>query len=426
MVFGWGKKKEAQEQPAPLQSKEIPLSEIPQILLNHKESKQKRIIDETGPLFSKIKADLDAINAIIDHLKNDDLNLDDVDTRLRVIVVRGKKDVVETISKEANLVLPKVDSYESLVRCSDATSHVLKKIGDVLGKNTRIIHLFAKKYAQDLKEHLEHITSDHFTISNMMQKLVHFESTESSIKEKIHELLTIEQDVAEKETLAAKSKDLLAKHAGTIASTEQALSETRSSQEYAEFLQSKQELERLGAMGRNLDKEIDDEFSKISRPLGKYVYVTSLDKPHKIVLEKLIRRPSEALETESRESITTVLESCMKGVISGTVSVKENEKSVDQITHIISLLDEMISKKSQHASKIKQAQQALTVFDPVRIVDLEKRLKGAKTDKENAESKIRILESEIEQQKKQKDHLLEKITMLLENAVGTKYSVVIR
>lgn len=426
MVFGWGKKKEAQEQPAPLQGKEITLSEIPQILLKHKESRQKKIIDETRPLFSKIKADLDAIGTIVDHLKNDDLNLDDVDTRLRVIVVRGKKDVVETISKEANEALPKVDSYESLVKCADATSHILKRIGDVLGKNTRIIHLFAKKYAQDLKEHLEEITSNHFTISNMMQKLVHFESTESSIKEKIQDLLTIEQDVAEKAALVAKSKELLAKHADTIATTTRMLSETKSSQEYAQFLQSKQELERLLEVGKNLDKEVDDEFSKISRPLGKYVYVTSLDKPHKLILEKLIQSPSETLGTESRESITTVLESCMKGVISGTVSVKENEKSVDQITRIISLLGEMMAKKSQHASKIIQAQQALTVFDPVRIVDLEKQLEGAKTDKENAESKIRILESEIEQQKKQKEHLLEKITMLLENAVGTKYSVVIR
>lgn len=426
MVFGWGKKKEAQEQPAPLQSKEITLSEIPQILLKHKESRQKKIIDETRPLLSKIKADLDAIGTIVDHLKNDDLNLDDVDTRLRVIVVRGKKDVVETISKEANAVLPKVDSYESLVKCANTTSHILKRIGDVLGKNTRIIHLFAKKYAQDLKEHLEEITSNHFTISNMMQKLVHFESTESSIKEKIQELLAIERDVAEKEVLVEKSKDLLAKHAGTIATTAKALSETKSSQEYAKFLQSKQELARLREMGKSLDKEVDDEFSKISRPLGKYVYVTSLDKPHKLILEKLIQSPSETLGTESRESITTVLESCMKGVISGTVSVKENEKSVDQITHIISLLGEMMAKKSQHASKIKQAQQALTVFDPGRIVDLEKQLEGAKTDKENAESKIRILESEMGQQKKQKEHLLEKITMLLENAVGTKYSVVIR
>lgn len=425
MVFGWGKKKEAQEQPAPLQSKDIPLSEIPQILLKHKESRQKRIIDDTKPLFTKIKADLDAISAIVDHLKNDDLNLDDVDTRLRVIVVRGKKDVVETISKEASVELPPVDSYESLVRCADVTSHILKRVGDVLGKNTRIIHLFAKKYAQDLKEHLEEITSNHFTISNMMQKLVHFESTESSIKEKIQEILTIERDVAEKAILAAKSKDLLAKHAGTIEATTQALSETKSSQEYAQFLQCRKDLGRLEELGRSLDKEVDDEFSKISRPLGKYVYVTSLDKPHKLILEKLIQSPSEALETESRESITTVLESCMKGVISGTVSVKENEKSVDQITHIISVLGEMMEKKSQHASKIKQAQQALTTFDPARITDLEKQLEGAKTDKENAESKIRILESEMEQQKKQKEHLLEKITMLLENAVGAKYSVVL-
>lgn len=422
MVFGWGKKKETQEQPAP-KSTQVTLSEIPQILLKYKESRQKKIIDETRPLFSKIRDDLNVINTIIDHLKNDDLNLDDVDTRLRVIVVRGKKDVVEAISKEAKTVLPTVDSYDSLVRCAEVTSHVLKRIGDVLGKNTRIIHLFAKKYAQDLKTHLEAITANHFTISNMMQKLVHFESTESSINEKIQELLAIEKDVEEKTAQMAKSRELAAKHAVAIDEATRNLAETKASPEYAKFLQSQQELGRLQEIGKRIGKEIDDEFSKISRPLGKYVYVTSLDKQHKAVLEKLIENPSDALGTESRESIITVLESCMKGVISGTVSVKENEKSVDQITHLISLLDAMIEKKSQHASTVQQAQQALGVFNPGRIAELEKQLEGAKIDKNNADSKIRTLESELEQQKKQKENLLEKITMLLENAVGTKYSV---
>ena len=62
----------------------------------------------------------------------------------------------------------------------------------------------------------------------------------------------------------------------------------------------------------NITKEIDDEFSKISRPLGKYVYVTLLDKQLKSVLERLVERPSKVVGIESIESIKTILESCMK------------------------------------------------------------------------------------------------------------------
>lgn len=422
MVFGWGKKKEETEKATLAQ--EIQISEIMHALEEHKKSRQDRAAQESKPCFETIKKEIQSIFRIINNLKDDDLNLDDVDNRIKVIAVRGKAEIVETITKEAKTTIPDVQNYESMLKCTEVCSHILKKIGDVLGKNSRIVHIFAKKYANDLKAHLETVTTNHQIILKMIQEIKDFESSENIIKEKIANMTSLSEELLTKISGLAKHKESLKQYENLIADTEKKLQDLKSSKEYAQFLSLQSNLKRLDEERNRAYKEIDDEFSKISRPLGKYVYVTSLDKQLKVLLEALIQTPSGTLEATKKDAIITILESCMKGVISGTVSVKESEKTVGQITHLISILDQLIMKKEEHEKKIRAAKEQIGSFDQNHFVDLEKRLSDAKEDLDNTTSKIRSLESEIEQQTRQSEHLLEELSEILYKTLGRKYVVV--
>lgn len=423
MVFGWGRKKTDEKEPQDEQNATITISDISKILLKHKEARKSQILQQSRPRIETIKKEIQSIRSIMEHLKSDDLKLDDVDHRLKVIVVRGKTEVVETVLKEAAAELPKIDSYESLTKCADLLSHIIKKIGDVLGKNTRVIHLFAKKYAQDLKMHLETIATNHSEIANQLGAVAKLESTESSIMEKIGGLESLEEEISEKTSHLSKSNESLQRHIGTISELEGKISALKASPEYDRFQKSKQHLERLEDEGSKIDKEIDDEFSKISRPLGKYVYVTSLEKPLKAVLESLIQSPSRTIASEAKDAIVTVLESCMKGVVSGTVSVKETERTVEQIAHLISTLDTLAEKKKSHLLKVSQTRESLASFDSDQPADLEKQLKGAVADRDNAESRIKELESELKQNRNKTDDVLRQIESLVESAVGKRYHI---
>ncbi|MEM3089588.1 MAG: hypothetical protein QXY22_03375 [Candidatus Nitrosotenuis sp.] len=422
MVFGWGKKKEETEKATLAQ--EIQISEIMHALEEHKKSRQDRAAQESKPRFETIKKEIQSIFRIINNLKDDDLNLDDVDNRIKVIAVRGKAEIVETITKEAKTTIPDVRNYESMLKCTEVCSHILKKIGDVLGKNSRIVHIFAKKYANDLKAHLETVTTNHQIILKMIQEIKDFESSENIIKEKIANMTSLSEELLTKISGLAKHKESLKQYENLIADAEKKLQELKSSKEYAQFLSLQSNLKRLDEERNRAYKEIDDEFSKISRPLGKYVYVTSLDKQLKVLLESLIQTPSGTLEATKKDAIITILESCMKGVISGTVSVKESEKTVGQITHLISILDQLIRKKEEHEKKIRAAKEQAGSFDQNHFIDLEKRLSDAKEDLDNTTSKIRSLESEIEQQTRQSEHLLEELSEILYKTLGRKYVVV--
>ena len=57
-------------------------------------------------------------------------------------------------------------------------NQLLKKVGDVLGRQTRVIHIFAKKYANQLTNNLKIMNENSANISKLLK---HFESNQSGI-----------------------------------------------------------------------------------------------------------------------------------------------------------------------------------------------------------------------------------------------------
>ncbi len=426
MVFGWGKKKQEpiEQQEHKLSSTlQLKLDEIDSLLLKQKSQLQNEIVKKTKPYFEEIKKELDSIYAIISHLKTDDLKVDDIDKTLKVLVVRSKAEVIDVISKESTKTLPAASSYEDVVKTAELASHTLKKIGDVLGKNSRVIHVFAKKYANDLKTHLELVTKDHHAISTMISEYASLDASSILIKEKTRKIQATHNEINENTSHLDKLRNSLSDLEQTIKSRQQKITALFESPEYKKLMQYKEQINNLTSQENKLNKEIDDEFSKISRPLGKYVYVTSLEKPLKIILENLLQNPSNTI-SQNKETIITILESCMKGIMSGSVSVKETDKAVDNITHIIGLLDDFISRKNNLKSQMEDLQKKLTIFDLNDLENLEKQLDKSKSDKEDAKSKIEKLEHDLKQQITQKNILVADLEGTLERVLKTKYKIV--
>ena len=420
MVFGWGKKK--QEEPIQTKGK-LDLDQIDSILSAQKEEKRKKTITQSKPLFSEMQTELNAIYKIIDHLKNDDLKVDDIEKILRVLVVRSKTEVIDVISKESKKPLPPVSTYDDVLKTAEAASHTLKKIGDVLGKNSRVIHVFAKKYAQELKDHLELVTKNNVIITKMLSEYSTLESSTDSIKDTVSKIIKTKQDLIDLANHIAKLRQSQTDAENLYTITQKQITDTHNSAQYSEFLQLQNTTQQIKAQEQKLDKEIDDEFSKVSRPLGKYVYVTSLDKALKSILERLVERPSLVIATEPKESLVTILESCMKGIVSGTVSVKEADKSVDNITHLMSVLDGLISKKNAIKLQIQEIEQKSKAFDVAKLDSLQKQLAKSKSDKEDAQAKINNLESELEQKTTQRQKLVQDLETSLQKLTGTKYEL---
>ncbi|GFN40838.1 MAG: exonuclease SbcC [Marine Group I thaumarchaeote] len=424
MVFGWGKKKEKSQEieTLPLE-KQISLSEVNKITNEIKSLREKTLISDYKSFKNKIDDQLIELIRIAKQLEKDNLKTEDIDKHLRTIVMRGKRQVITTINKEATVDFNKINSYDDVLKLDKEISQVLKKIGDVLGRQTRVIHIFAKKYAAKLKNILFTLDADAKELHTILKNYRNFEENILSISDNLTQInkINVEQQTGEKRLIELNDqKGSLIKK---IESAQQEIEKLKDSKEYSKFHEIQDSINNLQSEKSRISSDIDQQFTKISRPLTKYGYVSSLDKPMKILMGKLLQNPFDVLTPENKANIITILQSARKGVQSGFVSVKDMEKSLIQIDETTEILDNFINRISEFNSKKQKLQSELKIFNISELEKKQSELSKAKSDQDDLENKIHIFENEISESKTKIPNIIKDIEGRLREISSTKYTI---
>ena len=161
MVFGWGKKKKV-EYNEPVEnftssSQTITLDEIPKILDDIVILRKGTLAAEIKSHRNRIDSQREVILKIANELSEDELDPDKLDPHFQIMVNRGKKEVISLIKKEFVNPFPDINSPNDVMRFKKVSTAGIKKVGDMLGKHSRVIHIFAKKYAKKLTNDLQRI-----------------------------------------------------------------------------------------------------------------------------------------------------------------------------------------------------------------------------------------------------------------------------
>ena len=425
MVFGWGKKKiEKQKiEIAPLK-KEIPLSEVTKITEEIRTIREKTLIAETKSLKNKIKPNLVELLKISKTLEKDNLKTDDLDIHLKILVERGKKQVISTINKEAEWKFIDVSTHDDVIQFDNEISHIIKKIGDVLGRQSKVIHIFAKKYAAKLKNILSILDSDTKEIHTLIENHRKLKEDITSIS---HNILSVNQIKEQRENdkkRLLKLQESIDSQNNKIESCKNDIERLKASYEYSEFQRIKNDMENLDSEKKRIKNDVDLQFTKISRPLVKYSYISSLDKPQKVLMEKLIQYPLDVLNQENKADIITIMELTRKSVVAGSISVKDTNKSVAQIDETIQVLDNFINKISTFNAKRTKLKDSLKIFNSNELSIKESELIKATKDKNDLETRIGNIENETLQSEKKIPLITMEIEAKLRKVSSTHYIIV--
>ncbi|MGI0047329.1 MAG: hypothetical protein ACREBB_09115 [Nitrosotalea sp.] len=395
MVFGFGKKKTVESPVSPVQQREVSMQEIPDFLKEVEAPRISDIVQEAKQLKIEIESNQKNIHELILHLESDDLKLHDVDKNLRTMGNRGKDAVVATIKKETKAKLTNITKYEDVVAVNYETGQMLKRMGDILGVHTRVLHVFARKYADKLKEEISKFAQNR----NALQKLVNeqeiFKSSSNFIFDTIKKIDDLKTDERQKKQRLVETVNEKSEAISTIARLEQEISSLRSQPEHKEFLEVKRKIGSLSHEKHEIKSKIGAQFTKISRPLNKYSYVSSFDKPMKKLMEELIADPYEVISDENKGPIIEILQATAKSVVAGNVSVKDSDKSVESIEETIDRLDEFLKLKSSYVKKISDLESNLSVFDAKTLAEKEKTLEKTQSSITDLDSSHEKLEKEI-------------------------------
>ncbi len=397
MVFGWGKKKQVEEPVERIPTnQEIELSEVSKIISDLRKIRESQTLSEIKNLRNETAPLIDDLMKIGIVLEKDDLNIDDVDKHLAIIVVRGKKQVIDILKKDVKTLI-QVSTLDEAKKLDYFLTQLLKKLGDVLGRQTRVIHIFAKKYANQLTNNLKVMNDNSDNISKLLK---HFDSTQSSFDE-IDEMLlkinSLKQERIDKIKRNTETQENLKSLQDKKTSLENLMKEIRSSKNYKKYVDLQNKLNDFIKQKSKIKSEIDSQFTKISRPLGRYAYASSLDKDQNRVLSALVDNPIDALIPENLDSIVLILENIRKAVSSNSISVKDVQKTLSQLTETEESLDGFIKKVSEYSTVFNSMHQEVENLKPENLTSTENELSKTNDFEIDANKKSKTILSEIDE-----------------------------
>ena len=423
MVFGWGKKKQVEE---PVERKrvnqEIGLSEVPQIINDLRKLRESQTISEIKHLRNDTAPLIDDLMKIGIVLDKDDLNIDDIDKHLAIIVVRGKKQVIDILKKDVKTLI-QVSNMDDAKKLDYFLTQLLKKVGDVLGRQTRVIHIFAKKYANQLTTNLKIMNENSDNITKLLK---HFDSTQSSfdeIDEMLNKIESLKQDHVDKTKRNAEIQDNLKSLQEKNISLQKSLDEIYASENYKNYVSLQNKLNDFIKQKSKIKSEIDTQFTKISRPLGRYAYASSLDKEQTRILSTLVDNPFDALIAANLDSIILILENIRKGISSGSISVKDTEKTLSQLTETEESLDGFIKKVSEYSTVFDSMEADLKNLKPQNLTSTENDISKTIDSENDARQKSKTILSEISEIESQIPQFTSKIESKLKIFSSTRYTI---
>ena len=423
MVFGWGKKKEVEKSVEEIpQNKEILLSDVTKIVNDLYHLRTSQTVSEIKDLRNQTAPLIDDLINIGNVLEKDNLNIDDIDKHLAIIVVRGKKQVIEMIKKGV-VPLPEISTINDAEKLNSSLNQILKKVGDVLGRQTRVIHIFAKKYANQLKENLEVMNNNHSEIQKILENFEFTKSTSVKIDDLLNRIETLKSSRIEKTQKIIETKKTIESLQEKISSIHDSIEEIKSSDNYKKYLDLKNELELFISQKSKIENTINTQFTKISRPLSRYEYSSSLDKDQKNILNLLVNDTFNALIPQNKDSIITILENIRKGISSGSISVKDVDRMLLQITETEESIDGFVKQVSEYFDQYNTLQNNMNSLKPDTLDSLEREFAKNTSFKQDSELKSETFQGEIDDADLKLPQLVTEIEEKLRAFSNTRYAI---
>jgi methyl-accepting chemotaxis protein len=424
MVFGWGKKKQEEKSIVETpENKEIQLTDVQKIVTDLIQLRQSQLLSEIKHLRNNTAPLIDDLMKIGNVLEKDNLKVDDIDKHLATIVVRGKKQVIAVIKKDVTH-LPEILSFDDAKKLNFTLNQILKKVGDVLGRQTRVIHIFAKKYATQLKVNLGVMNKNQDEIHRLLKNYDSIKSASDEITDAVNQIKTLKETQLEKSQKIGNTNQIEQSLDEKILTLQNSIEEIKSSDNYKKYVDLKNTLDTFSVTKSKIKNNIDTQFTKISRPLSRYEYGSSLDKDQKNILAELVKEPFNVLLPETKDSVILILENVKKGISSGSISVKDVDKSLSLITETEEAIDGFVKQISEYLEEYKKMKHDLDSLSPSELESLERELAKNLSFKEDSQLKSKSFHGDIDEIDSKIPKLVSEIEDKLRQFSNTKYSVV--
>lgn len=411
------------EQAGRIDPANISVSNVPMLLEEVAAVRDRALVAGAVSLRDALMPRLEDLCDILDELEEDDLDTEDADRRVQAIVERGKRQIISIIGQEARAALPDVETADDAVALAEATGRMLKKAGDVLGRQTRFMDAFAKRYAGRMKPILESTGEDY---KELLALTVGRRYTAEAAERVLADVDRMDRSGKSAERLRARAVELDSKLVRLRMRGEDISGEieaVRASPEYGALGRLREEIEAVRGRRAAARRAVSDRFTKISKPLSRYEYVSAMDKEKMALLRAVIDDPFKAITSAGAGAVSEILGAAKKAVENGSVTVKDKAKAVN-------LLGDEMGRLASYEEAAKAAlrderaiEGRIAEADTGRLDSLESDLARNRAEADDTESKVRQMRAEADEADGRIPGILKRIEGAVSEITGVRYTV---
>ena len=190
------------------------------------------------------------------------------------------------------------------------------------------------------------------------------------IKEDVKEISNLENQKSELESKINHINNQIQTQDKKLSSTTTSIEKIKSSSEYQKFQESEKQYVDFVSKKSDIVDSISMQFTKISRPLSRYEYASSLDKEQKSILTQLNENPFDVMSPKNKDGIIIILENIKKSISSGSISVKDQDKTLEYITETEEMLEGFIKSVSEFHNTCQEIKSQTKNLEPKSLSDL--------------------------------------------------------
>ncbi len=269
------------------------------------------------------------------------------------------------------------------------------------------------------------MNANYSEIANLIENYESTKTTSVEINDMIHQVTKAKNIKFENSKKIEKFSENIKSINQKILDMNTSIDKIKSSEDYRKYSALKKNLESFASTKSKIKRGIDEQFAKISRPLSRYEYGSSLDKDQKVILSKLVADPIDVLLPQNKDAIIIILENVRKAISSGSISVKDVEKSQSHITETEESLDRYVQQISDYLQTYEKMVKDVSILTSKELIELEHELTKNISLKSDFQTKSQNLTEEISEIDLKIPSIVSKIEDKLRRFSNTQYSVLL-
>jgi len=268
----------------------------------------------------------------------------------------GFKSVLIAAIDKANLASIEVLTFEDIVELRERAIQFMTHPGDVRSAYRRTTLKDAKSYAARMRVELKRINGEITRLNTLINKHSPRVTALRRCQEQARLLVT---RVEEMRKMVEKRKELeksLQSLESERAGVETKIERIKSTVEFEDSLRLRRELSMLENRRMEITSEVQDSFSALMRPLGKYCYAAEPSKERRSILDSYINETSRALSIVNDPVIQEILDDLRRFILQGRIKTKNPQKAILNTEKMMAELPELRQEYRRLTGQIESLQ----------------------------------------------------------------------